>query len=179
VHIRPGRAAFGRPGSAWRSAVVALSFVGAAALAAVLTGAGGAVRVAQLAAALAVTVLGALSLRRPKPARTPAVAEMYEAGRRQWSSLYQLETTVMIGTQSRHHYDLGLRPRLQRTLSAVAAGRCGADLAARPAAGEELLGPQLWPLVDPARPASRDSRPGGVDLAALERLLDRIERLAP
>lgn len=135
------------------------------------------VGVEQGAVALAVVVLGALGLRRPGRGRHRIDGQPYEAGRRQWSTLYQLESTVMIGTQSRHHYDQGLRPRLQRVLTAVAASRCGLDLTARPGDGRDLVGEALWPLVDPARPPSRDSRAGGVDLAALERLLDRIERL--
>lgn len=152
--------------------------IAAAAVAAGLTGMAGAVRVEQAATSFAVVVLGALAARRPRGGRHRAAGEPYEAGRRQWSTLYRLESTVMIGTHSRHHYDQGLRPRLQRVLTAVAAGRSGLDLTARPAQGRQLVGDALWPLVDPDRPPSRDSRPGGVDLAAVERLIDRIERLA-
>lgn len=149
----------------------------AAGVGAVFSGAAGAVRVEQVAAAVIVVIVGALAARRT-PAPQPRSGPDYEAGRRQWSSLYQLESAVLIGTQSRHHYDLGLRPRLQRVLHALAASRCGVDLSASPGAGRDLVGEQLWPLVDPARPASRDSRPDGVDLAALERLLGRLERLS-
>ncbi len=151
--------------------------VAAAVVAAGLSGVSGAVRVERGAAALAVVALGALAARRPRRARPRVAGEPYEAGRRQWSALYQLESAVMIGTQSRHHYDQGLRPRFQRVLTALAAGRCGLDLTAAPEEGRQLVGDVLWPLVDPARPPSRDSRAGGVDLARLERLLDRIERL--
>lgn len=162
-----------------RSALLAVGVaVGAGAIAGGTTGVAGAVRVEQVAAAVLIAVIGSLALRRPSPARRPEATEDHEAGRRQWSSLYQLESTVLIGTQTRHHYDLGLRPRLQRVLSALAASRCGVDLTSRPEEGRRLVGGGLWPLVDPARPASRDSRPGGVDLAALERLLEKIERLA-
>lgn len=161
-----------------RSTVAALGLAtGAAALAGLLSGAAGAIRVEQMVAAALVTVLGVLALRRSAPAAPRVRTDPDEAGRRQWSALYQLESTVMIGTQSRHHYDLGLRPRLQRVLSALAASRCGVDLSAKPDAGRDLVGEPLWPLVDPARPASRDSRPGGVDVGELERLLNRIERL--
>lgn len=143
----------------------------------VLAGPAAAVVVVQVAAAIAIAGSGYAAVRPPKGFPRPPGANDSEAGRRQWSSLHQLGSTVMIALQSPHHYDAALRPRLQRVLSAVLSGRRGIDLAARPDLGRTAIGAELWPLLDPARPASRDSRPGGVHLPALEALLDRIERL--
>jgi len=132
-----------------------------------------AVAIASVVGALVVLGVGALALRLPRLTRRRAADEVGEAGRRQWSSLYQLESAVLIAMQSRHHFDSGLRPRLQRVAVNVARGRRGMGWDG----GRGLIGEELWPLLDPDRPASRDDRPGGMRIASLECLLDRIERL--
>lgn len=154
-------------------ALAVLALLGAAGLA----GAAGLVIAGQVLAILAVVGAAAPAVRPPRPPRSRAAESAYELGRRQWSSLYRIESAVVTGMSSRRHFDLALRPRLQRVLRSVAIARRGVDVAARPDAGRTLVGADLWPLVDPDRPAERDSSPGGVELARVQQLLDRIEQL--
>jgi len=58
-----------------------------------------AVAIASVVGALVVLGVGALALRLPRLTRRRAADEVGEAGRRQWSSLYQLESAVLIAMQ--------------------------------------------------------------------------------
>jgi len=78
---------------------------------------------------------------------------------------------------SRRHYDHGLRPRLARLADARLAQRYGLDPAAQPERARELVGAELWPLVDASRPPSNDGRAPGVSLATLARIVTRLEEL--
>ena len=51
------------------------------------------------------------------------------------------------------------------------------DLDGAPGQARRLMGADLWPLVDPARPASDDSNAPGVDLPTLARIVTRLEEL--
>jgi hypothetical protein len=89
----------------------------------------------------------------------------------------RLETTLPWAQTSGRHYDLAVRPVLQRLLAARLAERYGIDLAHQPERARALVGAELWPLVDPARPASDDSHSPGVPLAVVGRLVQRMEDL--
>ncbi len=78
---------------------------------------------------------------------------------------------------SARHYDLATRPVLQRLLAARLAERHGIDPVRSPDRARALVGADLWPLLDPARPASADSGAPGIDMATLHRLVDRLEEL--
>jgi hypothetical protein len=65
---------------------------------------------------------------------------------------------------SARHYDRATRPVLIR-------------LAPDPERARLVLGEDLWPLIDPDRPASSDSDAPGVDVATLTRIVDRLEQL--
>ena len=78
---------------------------------------------------------------------------------------------------SPRHYDHGLRPRLAGLLDARLAQRYGLDAAAQPERARELLGAELWPLLDTSRPASNDSRAPGVSMATVNRIVTRLEEL--
>jgi hypothetical protein len=78
---------------------------------------------------------------------------------------------------SQWHYDHGIRPLLIRLLGSALAERHRVDLRAEPARARQLAGEDIWPLVDPARPPSFDSKSPGPDLRALARVVDRLERL--
>src|SRR5262252_1373516 len=53
----------------------------------------------------------------------------------------------------------------------------GAPRAAAWARARDLVGDDIWPLVDPSRPPSFDSKAPGADLRALTRIVDRLEQL--
>lgn len=108
---------------------------------------------------------------RPGPAtRPPSPAAPFPAYRR-------IESALFRSAESARHFDHAVRPLLRHVTAATLAERHGIDLAAEPDAARALLGPDLWPLVGPARPASNDSRSPGVDGATIARLLDRLEAL--
>ena len=78
---------------------------------------------------------------------------------------------------SPRHYDLVTRPLLTRLAAARLADRHSVDLWSNPAHARTVLGDDVWPWVDPARPASRDSQPPGVGPETLTRIVDRLENL--
>lgn len=138
-----------------------------------LAGSTGLVVLTEVAALVVVAVAAVRAAELSRAQRS--IAPPDDGGRRQWSSLYRLESAVMYGLQSQRLYDLSLRPRLQRAVETLVAERRGVDPAARPDVVRTIVGDQLWPLVDPARPASTDGRPGGLDVRSVERLVERIE----
>jgi hypothetical protein len=78
---------------------------------------------------------------------------------------------------SRRHYDHGLRSRLAGLLDARLAQQYGLDAAAQPDRARELVGAELWPLVDTSQPPSNDSHVPGVSLGTLARIVTRLEEL--
>ena len=78
---------------------------------------------------------------------------------------------------SQWHYDHGIRPLFGRLLESVLAERHRVDLARDPARARDLVGEDIWPLVDPSQPSSFDSKAPGADLRTLTRIVDRLEQL--
>jgi len=72
-------------------------------------------------------------------------------------------------------FDLLTRPLLQRLLAALLADRRRTDISKNPRAARDAVGAELWPLLDPARPASQDSGAPGVSLETLTVIVDRLE----
>jgi len=93
------------------------------------------------------------------------------------ASLERVEREVALarGTAFDVHY------RLRPSLRAVAGGlllRRGVDLERSPGRAAELVGPDVWELIRPDRPAPVDRAATGIPLDAVERALDDLERLA-
>jgi hypothetical protein len=78
---------------------------------------------------------------------------------------------------SPRHYDVVTRPMLQRLLAARLADRHGIDLHRSPDAARAVVGDDLWPWLDPARPADASSRAPGLDGRTLTLLVERLENL--
>jgi hypothetical protein len=78
---------------------------------------------------------------------------------------------------SEWHYDHGIRPLLIRLFESVLAERHRVDLTADPDRARSVVGNDVWPLIDPSRPPSFDSRAPGTDLRTLTRIVDRLEQL--
>jgi hypothetical protein len=78
---------------------------------------------------------------------------------------------------SPRHYDHGLRRQLAGLLDARLAQRHGLDAATRPEQARELVGAELWPLLDASRPPSNDSGAPGVSMATVDRIVTRLEEL--
>jgi hypothetical protein len=78
---------------------------------------------------------------------------------------------------SPRHYDVVTRPLLQDLMASRLAERHGVDVHRSPDAARALLGEDVWPWLDPARPASGVSRPPGLEPGVLVTLVDRLEAL--
>jgi len=78
---------------------------------------------------------------------------------------------------SQWHYDHGLRPLLARLAASALAEHHRVDMATNPARAASLIGEEIWPHIDPSRPASFDSKAPGADLPTLTRIVDRLEQL--
>ena len=89
----------------------------------------------------------------------------------------KMEETLFWAPVSARHFDHAVRPLLARLLATVLAERHGVDMTTNPAAARAAIGDDLWPLVDPTRPASDNTRAPGVPLAVVIRFLDRLETL--
>lgn len=88
-------------------------------------------------------------------------------------------------------YEQVLRPQLERLYAVRLAERHGVSLYHEPERAAALIGPQVWPLIDPRRPARTEQsprprldrwaqsaqRPGPLSEAALRDLIDRLETL--
>jgi hypothetical protein len=78
---------------------------------------------------------------------------------------------------SQWHYDHGVRPLLVRLMASALAEHHRVDAAKDPARARQLVGDEVWPLVDPLRQPSLDSKAPGADLRTLARIVDRLEQL--
>ncbi|MFC1413059.1 hypothetical protein ACEZCY_09095 [Streptacidiphilus sp. N1-12] len=82
-------------------------------------------------------------------------------------------------------YELHLRPLLQRLYAVRLAERHGVSLYTEPGRAAALLGPELWPWIDPAKPRlSKDApkvdprlAPGPIPDRTLAALVERLETL--
>lgn len=105
----------------------------------------------------------------PEPSRPPDGWKTFSgiAGELGWAKV------------SRRHFDHAPRQMLQRVAAAALDRRAGVDFySARDRdRAIELIGADLWPLVDPQRTPSTDSRAPGLDPATIDRLLSRLETL--
>ena len=85
-------------------------------------------------------------------------------------------------TRERGGYERGLRRELTRLAAARVAERHGVNLYRNPQAAAQLIGTDLWPLVDPAAAvAAGAGGPGGrqteVPIRAVTELIERLERM--
>lgn len=119
-------------------------------------------------------------LRRTIPRRASAFEAAFvpsRAARARPASLARVEreVTLAIGTAFDVHF------RLRPLVIPLATGlllRRGVDPKRRPDEARALLGPELWDLIRPDRPAPDDRTAPGIPLAVAERIVDDLERLA-
>jgi hypothetical protein len=142
-------------------------------------GAAGFVAAATALALLAILAARAMMPRGERPPPSAVRKKQQPAGSSEsvFPAYRKITSDLSWAGVSRRHYDHGLRPQLARLLDARLARRYGPDAAAQPEQARELVGAELWPLVDASRPASNDSRAPGVSLATLDRIVTRLEEL--
>ncbi|MGI8879249.1 MAG: hypothetical protein ACR2KJ_01790 [Jatrophihabitans sp.] len=125
-------------------------------------------------------VIALLNMRLSLPPRElPPVPRVPPDPLSEWPSLDHVASELAWARTSQRHYDLGARKLLQRAAAARLDQRAGIDLwtARDRARAENLIGPRLWPLIDPARPVSSDSHSRGLRGQQVDALLDRLETL--
>ena len=167
-----------RPGArpAWTMATIgAASFVGSTYLVAGTAGI--------MISGTVITLLALFTARSVIPgpgASTGTVKEnkrQPETGPADFPAYRNISAELTWAGTSQRHYDHGLRPLLARLVTARLAERHGLDAATQSERAAAVFGEDLWPLVDPARPASSDRDAPGVSLAALTQIVTRLEEL--
>jgi hypothetical protein len=180
-------------GTAWRVAVVTVAALAALAAAFAVSGQLGLVITADGLAALAllVALAGTPGGVRERDVLRPVAAWARGAWRRirprraspavvrpsDFPAYAKISSDLGWAPVSRWHYDHGLRPLLSRLFESVLAERHRMDLTADPERARSVVGDDIWPLIDPSRPRSFDSRAPGTDLRTLTRIVDRLEQL--
>ena len=132
-----------------------------------------------LAVVALATAAGLLTARlriTPAPPKPPPPRLAQQAGST-LTAYRRIEGALAQAEMSRRHFDHTARPLLQRLLGALLADRRRLDLSRDTGAAREAIGDDLWPLIDPARPVSGDSRPPGVSEQTIARIVDRLEDL--
>ena len=175
---------------AWRVAVVTLAALGALAAALAVGGLFTLIVTAEGLAALALLVALARTpggIREHRAPRAAARAAWTRLGPRRrppaevrsadFPAYAKISSDLGWAPVSQWHYDHGIRPLFGRLLESVLAERHRVDLARDPARARDLVGDDIWPLVDPSRPPSFDSKAAGADLRTLTRIVDRLEQL--
>src|SRR6266536_1561519 len=144
-------------------------------LAAGLARSAGALAVSAGAAGIAL-LAGRLAV--PGPARRPARSRRGAADPdRAFPAYRRIRSELIWAATSGRSYDGRVRPLLAGLLRATLAERHRVELDSDPAAARDLLGADLWPLVDPdARLPDTQDRTG-VDLPTITRIVDRLERM--
>jgi hypothetical protein len=177
---------------AWRAAVVMLAVLAALVAAIVIGGPFTLVITAECLAALAVVVVLARTpagIRERSVPRAAAWAGAVRARLRRrrsppaevrsadFPAYAKISSDLGWAPVSQWHYDHGIRPLFARLLESVLAERHRVDLARDPARARDLVGDDVWPLIDPSRPPSFDSKAPGADVRTLTRIVDRLEQL--
>ena len=141
----------------------------------VMAGRTGALAALSALAAVPLIVL-IYALGRPAPRPSPPSPPEPPDG---WKTFGNIAGELGWAKVSRRHFDRSPRQMLQRVAAAALERRAGVDFySARDRdRAIELIGPDLWPLIDPQRPPSTDSHAPGLDPGTIDRLLTRLETL--
>jgi hypothetical protein len=159
-----------------RAVIAVAALLGALVMLAAGYAAGGQVGLLAVVALAAVAGLLTARLRIPPPVRPPPPRQEERAGG-EFTAYRRIQSALALAQTSQRLFDYTARPLLQRLLAALLADRRRLDLTRDPQAAREAVGDDLWPLIDPARPASGDSHPPGVSEQTIARIVDRLEDL--
>jgi hypothetical protein len=91
--------------------------------------------------------------------------------------LARIEREVTLATSNAFDVHFRLRPALRETARGLLGARRGVDLDTQPERARELLGEETWELVRPDREPPRNRMAPGVDVAAIRRSVEALERL--
>lgn len=134
-----------------------------------------------LALVLAIALGASLgALVRAVPRRPSAFDAAFASARRTYTrpaSLERAEREVALATGTAFDVHYRLRPSLRAVASGLLLRR-GVDLERSPERARELVGPDVWELIRPDRPAPDDRTAPGLPLAAVERAVGDLERMS-
>jgi hypothetical protein len=119
-------------------------------------------------------VLRSLAVRTAHRAVTSDAEDRAELLRR-WVA--RTETLINRADSTRREWDRHLRPMLARQFEMATGQRQNKDREAFRVTGQMILGPQLWAWVDPDNIARTDDGEPGPGRAALDDILQRLQRL--
>lgn len=127
--------------------------------------------------ALAVALLGLrwYLVRDPAAGAREAPVDDAAESLRRWLS--RTETLISRADSTRRNWDRHLRPMLARQFEMATGQKRLKDPAAYSATGKMLFGAQLWAWVDPENVARSDANEPGPGRAALDEILQRLERI--
>jgi hypothetical protein len=122
----------------------------------------------------AVAAWARIARSRAWPRRRPPAAVVRPAD---FPSYAKISSDLGWAPMSQWHYDHGIRRLFGRLAESALAERHRVDLTRDPERARHLVGDDIWPLIDPSRPPSFDSKAPGPDLPTLTRIVDRLEQL--
>jgi len=160
-----------------RAVVAVVALLGAAVMLGAGYAAGGQVGLLAVVALGAAAALLTTRLRIPLSPREPRPPRPEQPAGGEFTAYRRIQSSLALAQSSQRLFDYTARPLLQRLLAALLADRRRLDLTRDDRAAREAVGDELWPLIDPARPASSDSRPPGVSEQTIARIVDRLEDL--
>ncbi|MBO0678528.1 hypothetical protein JRC04_13745 [Mycolicibacterium sp. S2-37] len=109
------------------------------------------------------------------PAPPASEADERAAALRRWAA--RTETMISWSESTRADWDRRLRPMLARQFELATGQRRIRNVGAFEATGRMLFGPQLWQWVDPENVSRTGDREPGPGRAALDEILQRLERV--
>jgi hypothetical protein len=173
--------------SPWRAArpelVIASIALAACAIAAyAVAGGPAAVLVVVVAAAIGLGVLSILLPSGEGPPARPDAPENRRPPSGSFINYWRMRRGLTDAMSSNASYRAGLGPDLEHVLAARLSERHGISLYDQPEAARDILctnarDADLWPWVDPARPATEDADAPGIPPRTLARLVQRLEQL--
>lgn len=128
-----------------------------------------------VAVALALIAVRWYLVREAGPEAPSQATDDAAASLRRWMS--RTETLISRAEATRTEWDRHLRPMLARQFEMATGQRRTKDRAAYHATGHMLFGPDLWAWVDPENVARRGNEERGPGRAALDEILQRLERV--
>lgn len=112
-----------------------------------------------------------------RPSAFDAAFAQHGTSRARPASLARVEREVTLATGTAFDVHFRLRPVLEPLAASLLLGR-GVDVEREPARAQALLGPDVWELVRPDRPAPDDRTAPGLPIETVERVVADLERIA-
>lgn len=114
----------------------------------------------------------------PSASRFAAAIQRPPARTARPPSLARVEREVSMGAETAFDTHYRLRPLFRTLTAGILLNRFGVDLERSPERARELVGDDLWALVEPGLPAPEDRGAAGTSHPTIERAVADLERVA-